>query len=492
MHLKMLTIITDTGTDAGMVRDLFAIPSILETWTRTTTANGGYYTGSFEISGVAESDIVDFFNRYLGHEVQEHTINKMTWNGFIYRMTLEAGGTQYTRTLEPDYFHNRVKCYYSNLEIMDTNQGALTYRIAPLRFSDAGQDFSAWQTLAGNAVYRIQVANTDGTTSWAYLGAASTVINPNDTIAVYQDVAMTTPGWNDQDPIAGGQTPASYQVIEIEFEGERYQTDWAEVADSEDVFGTVEYILSLGGAEAAAADALRDRHLDEYGYPRTRMSGGIEIVTGTPRRESPVLTVEVAGFVATLFWRYRTTSRTETIRTLLIETTNLSEFVSASTATVDTNTLLSNADCYPMPQRLGDLIQVFVDQGDAAGNPYKWGVYDRTLYYRAQPTASTYTLKDGLLYDLAGTQVIPQLVRPGFLLQTRDAPAGLLPLGGSAFDVTNVAYIEEVEFTMPDRLRLTLSDPNSLGTIGTQIQAGTYTGTLGTTDKGASLVYGHT
>ena len=472
MHLLLLNNITSTS-DTASIRNLWEIPSVRESWTRITSANGGYYSGAFEISGPAESDILDFFNRYLGYEVQEHTINRMTWNGFIYRMTLEINGTQFTRTLEPDYFHNQVLVFYSNLAIEDTDQGVMTYRIAPLRFSDAGQDFSAWETLVGNAMYRIQVANTDNSTSWAYLGASSTVTNPNDTIAVYQDVGLTTPGWNDADPIGPpALTALSYQVIEIQFEGVRYATSWAINTDSVDAFGAVQYIISLGGASLTGAEAIRDRHLTEFGFPRTRMDGGADIIVGQQRNDPPRLSVEVAGFVATLFWQYLTVSATDRIDTLIHWASLSSVFVTNTSLAV--NAMETTADCYPMPQRVGDVIQMLVDQGDAAGNAYQWGVINRTLYYGPQPTTPAYTLSGGRLYDLAGTEVIPQMLLPGVLIQTRDAPAGLLPYGGTGADITNTAYVEEVEFSAPNRLRLTLTDPDPTQVLATQLQSGSY------------------
>jgi hypothetical protein len=472
--MKLLLRMAITSTDNIVIRNLFDVPSIRNSWTRIISANGGDYSGTFEISAHDGVDVKDFFNRYIGYRVDEYAYRAgRTWSGFIYRMTLEINGVQYTRSLEPDLFHNRVRVYYSNLAVQDTEQGNLVYRTVPFRFSDDAQDFSAWQTLGGDAVYRIQVANDDGTTSWAYLGAASTVTNPNDTIAVYQDIGLTTGGWNDADPIGPpALTPESYQVIAVQFEGERYETTWAEDTDSQDAFGTVEYIVSLGGAQAGAAEALRDRHLEEYGYPQTRMAGGVEITEGQRQNTPARLLVDVAGMVATLFWRYRFTSRTGDLSTLLIETVNQSEFITASTDSVTANTLTTTVDCYPMPQRLGDVVQMLVDQGDAAANPYQWRVLENVLYYEARPTTPTYRLANGQLYDANNMAVIPSLLQPGFLLQTTEAPPGILPYGGANYARPTVAYVEEVEFSAPNKLRLTLQDPVAIGTLDTQISAG--------------------
>lgn len=80
----------------------------------------------------------------------------------------------------------------------------------PDRFKDEGQDFSQWQTLAGNASYSIFIKNTDDTITSAWCGAAATEVNPNDTILAYQDQALTTAGYNDTAP--AGHVPASYFI----------------------------------------------------------------------------------------------------------------------------------------------------------------------------------------------------------------------------------------------------------------------------------------
>jgi len=454
-----------------MVRNLWNIPSVRATWTRITSSNGGYLAGSFTIANIAASDIKDFSNRFLGYMVTERAYGTTTWEGIIYRMTITLDGVEYTRTLEPNMFHNRVNVYYSNAAIVDQEQLVLSYLAAPLRFQDTGQDFSAWETLVGDALYRIQVSNTNGTTSWAYLGASSTVLNPNDTVAVYQDEARATPGWNDADPIGPpALTAISYQVVEVLLDGQRLNTGWAEIADSEAVNGTLEYVVSLGGATAAAATALRARHLNEYGWPRSRMSGGAQFSAEVNVTGGATLTVQVAGLVATTFWTYRTATRVANIGALITGLANDCEFVTAGAITA--NATLSISDAFPMPQRIGDLIQELVDQGDAAGNAYQWGVYNGALLeYEAQPTTARYFIHRRRLVDASGQIVVPQLVRPGILVQSRNAPSGLVPVGGAAIDRPDTAYVTEVEFSAPSTLRLTLRGGEEI-VLEQQIQAG--------------------
>jgi hypothetical protein len=118
---------------------------------------------------------------------------------------------------------------------------------------------------------------------------------------------------------------------------------------------------------------------------------------------------------------------------------------------------------------------MLVDRGDAAGNAYQWGVFnDRVFYYEAQPTAPAYCIEHGRLLDLGGVPVIPQLLRPGFLLDSRDAPAPVTPAGWPVSSATRVAYVEQVEFSAPDKLRLTLAGQDGTQVISTQIETGSY------------------
>jgi hypothetical protein len=92
----------------------------------------------------------------------------------------------------------------------------LGYLTTPARFQDQSQNFSTYQTNVGNAAYMIVITNNDATVSWGYMGAASTVTNANDTIAVYTDKALSSAGWNGQDPTA--KTPSSYEVRKTNFQ----------------------------------------------------------------------------------------------------------------------------------------------------------------------------------------------------------------------------------------------------------------------------------
>lgn len=103
--------------------------------------------------------------------------------------------------------------YVNHIKTKDIKVTSITTSATVL--TDTGQDFSDWETTpvstADEAQYKVTVINTIGGESWAYLGAASTTTNTDDTIAVYTDKSLSATGWN------GDGTPsgtASYYKIE--------------------------------------------------------------------------------------------------------------------------------------------------------------------------------------------------------------------------------------------------------------------------------------
>lgn len=96
--------------------------------------------------------------------------------------------------------------YTTQTSEFDTEQGALTY--AATTFTDAGQDFSDWDTTApGTALYSIWITNSDNTLTWAYIGDLN---GGNTVIDVYTDQGLTVAGWNGE--AIAGKTPSVYYV----------------------------------------------------------------------------------------------------------------------------------------------------------------------------------------------------------------------------------------------------------------------------------------
>ena len=313
-------------------------------------------------------------------------------------------------------------------------------------FVDLGQDFTPWQTVAGDALYRLQVANSDNTTSWGYMSAISGIT----VIECYTDVGRTRRGWNGEWPAQ--KTPISYEVVEVARYGVRLDTGWSDNADSVGEYGEMEYIVTLPGSQAVPATALRDRLLTEGAWPRSRFIGTAE--------GEDSLAVTLAGFWGTTFWSYWEHSQTATASTLMTNLATDAEFIGAGR--IDINTLELTADAFPIPQRIGDLIMRAQEMGDAAGNIWNCGVYEnRDLVYESAPTTAEFLWRDGRLLNKAGQPVQPELVRPGFYLRAQNILGAVQPPGTSElWDDPNVAYVDEVEWERDDKL-LTLSLKNA-------------------------------
>ena len=436
-----------TGDEAHLPLDL---DSIARNYRRLSRSVGGWYSASFGLQNLPAHQLQSYFNTWIGYVVKESAFGMQAWEGIIYSMQLTLGSAVYEISLQPESWHNNVIAYYSDLAVEDTDQGNLSYtdEAGAETFTDAGQDFTAWQTATAgtDSVYRIQVANTNNTTSWGYLGAIVGITE----IYVFTGPTRATAGWNGQDPT--GLTPEHYEVITVANYGVRRDTGWSANANSVSEYGEMEYLITLSGSQPTPATALRDSHLTEFAWPRARFVGVAD--------EPDSLAVTCAGFWSTLFWRYWEHSRTAAASTLVGDLADDGEFTSAGR--IETNALVTTADGFPMPQRIADILEWLTDKGDSSGNIWKCGVYDnRKLVYEQAPTTVDYIWRDGRLLNKAGQAVVPQLLKPGFYVRTESALGAVQPPGTSGiWDDPQVAYVDEVEWSRDDG-SLTLSLRNA-------------------------------
>jgi hypothetical protein len=216
----------------------------------------------------------------------------------------------------------------------------------------------------------------------------------------------------------------------------------------------MEYIYSLGGAVSAGATALRDRALVEYAWPLSRTVGGTDVGTTTPSTSGDGLYITTAGFWTTLNWQYYTSDTSATASSLISTLVGASEFV--TTGRIDTNSLSTRVECSENPQRLGDLIEGIIGEGDSSGNVWKGGVYiDEDFHYEQAPTTVDYVLQNGRLFREGVSIDELSLVDPGFYVRDTNAPTGYQPPGTSnVWDDPQVSYCHEVEYVWPNLLRL--------------------------------------
>lgn len=130
----------------------------------------------------------------------------------------------------------------------DSQQSTMTRTSTTLK--DIGQDFSDWETSTGNASYKITVTHTSGAIEWAYMGAASTGTNTDDTIAVYSDLALGSTGWN-----GTSGTPLFYRV---ENTSGQLTPDWFTIRDKQDKMTQVTGTATSTAADSAGQVTLTD------------------------------------------------------------------------------------------------------------------------------------------------------------------------------------------------------------------------------------------
>lgn len=232
------------------------------------------------------------------------------------------------------------------------------------------------------------------------------------------------------------------------FNGGQHHLFWYANADALAEYGRASFIVTLGTAETGSAGALKDRHLREYAWPRSRLSGGLTVGTLLPAAGDS-LEVVCAGLWSTLNWRYFQTyaQPTEVPTPASAQIARLvaaAEFVTAGR--IETNALPILLDC-TVPQRLGDAIEGIAEQGDADGNIWQCGVWGDNLNYHPAPTTVEYAWRNGELWAAGGAAVTHQLVRPGCLMLDASAPTGGIPAGGTVFDDPRVGYVEQIEYT---------------------------------------------
>lgn len=94
---------------------------------------------------------------------------------------------------------------------LDSKQGSISYSGAS-DFDDDGQDFSDWRMNTGlEARYMIQVTNTDGTITWAYL--VDPAVGDVTKTSVAKSITCGDAGWNGAG--ISGKTPSTYWVGKI-------------------------------------------------------------------------------------------------------------------------------------------------------------------------------------------------------------------------------------------------------------------------------------
>ena len=227
-------------------------------------------------------------------------------------------------------------------------------------------------------------------------------------------------------------------------------------SDSIDEYGTCKLIATIGKANVASAECMRDTHLEAYAWPRSREVGTHTFAVGdVPSND--YITVTVAGYWHTLNWAYRTGTATGTPNAIFAALLTAVEFVTEGR--IETNASSVRVADDTMRTQVGDAMAQVIYYGDVTGGIWQGGVYaGRRFNYKVAPTGMNYQYRDGRLLDKAGQDVVFPLLEAGFLLFNASAPTGGQPPGTSnIYDNPRYRYVEEVEFTAPDTIALKFS-----------------------------------
>lgn len=90
-------------------------------WRRTIRSNGGFWLGSFSLSGDATQLAAHFYN-WLGYHFEERSGGRVTWEGMVYEMELTIGGVGRAKSL--DMMYNHVRTDYDNAGTPATTSAA--------------------------------------------------------------------------------------------------------------------------------------------------------------------------------------------------------------------------------------------------------------------------------------------------------------------------------------------------------------------------------
>ena len=90
------------------------ITRLAQDWHHSVRAVGGFWLGDFSISQeqLTRGEIVDFYNRAIGWRVVEASYGPVTWEGRISQLKLSIDGAEYTRSMDPESWHNKVAVRY--------------------------------------------------------------------------------------------------------------------------------------------------------------------------------------------------------------------------------------------------------------------------------------------------------------------------------------------------------------------------------------------
>lgn len=107
-----LRVFSSVLTGQQFVADITDVAA--QTWRRSTRLQGGFWQGSFSITGLSLGEMQEIFYSWLGYHVEERSGGMISWEGMIYEVDLVVAGMRRRRSL--DLMANAVRVRYTDSE----------------------------------------------------------------------------------------------------------------------------------------------------------------------------------------------------------------------------------------------------------------------------------------------------------------------------------------------------------------------------------------
>ncbi len=479
----------------GLIGNINA--NVGKTWVQNVCRLGGFWLATCEWEG-PEWEKLDLFLESLMRGIKVEGSGQTLFEGLLGEMKLTWKGQEYVKNWGE--IANRVKCIYTHIgNNLFTNGSAETSAWSAVGTPTTLAQSTTW---VSDGVYSCHIV-TDAINEGGLIQAAMAisankyyecrctveVISGSWALEIYTDDASATilasasvsntglivlrSSIDNKNEYAGN---VGIRLVCKDASGEAYgdgavfqegpnraETGWFEDTSSQAEYGKLEQILLKAGMADAAAEGLCKTYLAKYAWPHINAPTmlALDNIAGETKLEMTWI-----GYAWTLKSPYSLISGTDTASNQVSALVAASEFVSAGV--IAANTMQYQIDDQA-PLTLWEILKDIAESGDASGNLWGFGVYaERKAEYRAWETACETHVNNGILYNLAGGEMEPWLMKPG-MMYLDDLPAGPMGTSGYERDDPRVQVIDDVEWSVAEwlngKIGLTLKNHSQEGRL---------------------------
>jgi hypothetical protein len=465
----------------GDVTDL-----LIGTWRSSKRRVGDNWLATAELRA-SRDEMDDWFQGGLLREIRQTTLGEETWRGAIVMMEYSRGGMVLTRDVTQ--MTNAVRSTYTRIsDNLLSNGSGETGAWAAYNGATVEQD-SSWST---HGTYSIKITVADATVRGAVVQSGIAIVasqqyllratlkvtsgswvvsvNRSDTgdvlasqatngetgdMAFNIDLANTnTFAGNVEIRVTSASVAGVVNVDAVVFQigPVQAETGWYVNADAIEMFGRKEEVLSRSGMSTTDANLECENVLTARGWPMILPPrSGTVALAETPGED--VLTLTLAGYWAMLNWRTTTLAGTKSKHDWVAALSVLQPdyVIPGYIGSCSTEYTLDDSS----PKFVGEVLADLAASGGIDGARYAIGVgAGRKLNYEVVADELSYVLRKGRLCSVAGDEIEPALVRPGWMLW-EDIQVVETWLSGQVQRDPRWVYLESVELQAP-----TASDPN--------------------------------